>query len=92
MNQANFIKEYVFNNADNIENGNVSIKDGIFYHYWTPIIEKYNGMFVVNVSKYSDVTRFLQRKIRAIIPEEKIIEVDHVSEEYKGRLKDFLNN
>jgi hypothetical protein len=44
--------------------------------------ERYNDMFIVNVSKHSDVTRFLQRKIKAIIPEEKIIEVDHVSEGY----------
>lgn len=90
MNQTDFIREYVNNNTDNIENGNVSIKDGIFYHYWTPMIEKLDGKYIVNVSKYSDVTRFLQRKIKSIIPAEQIIEVKGIPEGYKGRLKDFL--
>ena len=90
MNQTEFIREYVINNADNIENGNVSIKDGIFYHYWTPMIERYNDLFILNVSKYSDVTRFLQRKIKSVIPQNMIIEVKGVSEGYKGRLRDFL--
>lgn len=90
MNQSDFIKNYVGNNADNVEFGNVSIKDGIFYHYWTPMIERYDGKYIVNVSKYSDVTRFLQRKIKSIIPQDQIIEIKGVPEGYKGRLKDFL--
>ena len=90
MNQTEFIREYVTNDADNIENGNVSIKDGIFYHYWTPMIERYNNLFILNVSNYSDVTRFLQRKIKSVIPQEKIVEVKSVPEGYKGRLQDFL--
>ena len=90
MNQTEFIREYVINDADNIENGNVSIKDGIFYHYWTPMIERYNNLFILNVSNYSDVTRFLQRKIKSVIPQEKIVEVKSVPEGYKGRLQDFL--
>ena len=90
MNQTEFIKEYVENGADNIESGNVSIKDGIFYHYWTPIIERYNDLFIMNVSKYSDVTRFLQRKIKNVIPQKKIVEVKGVPEGHKGRLRDFL--
>lgn len=90
MNQTEFIKEYVENGADNIENGNVSIKEGIFYHYWTPMIERYNDLFILNISKYSDVTRFLQRKIKSVVSQEKIIEVKGVPEGYKGRLQDFL--
>lgn len=90
MNQTDFIKEFVYNGVDNTENGNVSIKDGIFYHYWTPMIERYNDLFILNVSKYSDVTRFLQRKIKSVIPQEKIVEVKGVPEGYKGRLQDFL--
>ena len=70
MNQTDFIKEYVLNNAENIENGNVSIKDGIFYHYWTPMIERCDGSYIMNISKYSDATRFLQRKIKSIIPQD----------------------
>ena len=90
MNQTEFIREYVINDADNIENGNVSIKDGIFYHYWTPMIVRYNNLFILNVSNYSDVTRFLQRKIKSVIPQEMIVEVKSVPEGYKGRLQDFL--
>ena len=90
MNQTDFIKEFVYNGVDNTENGNVSIKDGIFYHCWTPMIERYNDLFILNVSKYSDVTRFLQRKIKSVIPQEKIVEVKGVPEGYKGRLQDFL--
>ena len=91
MNQTEFINEYVNNNLNNSENGNVKIVDDIFYHFDTPIIEKYNGKFILNASNYSDVTRFLQKKIRNVIPKELIIEVNKVPINFKGSLKEYVN-
>ena len=90
MNQTELIKQYISIPTDDCQFNNVKVEKGMFYHYWTPMIEKYNDKYIVNITKYSDVTRFLQKKIKAIIGDKNIIEVKGVPENYKGRLKDFL--
>lgn len=91
MNQSDFIKDYV-NGKNDGEFGNVSIKDGVFYHYWTPMIERKDSLYIVNVSRYSDASRFLLKKISSIIPMDKAIKIDRVPLGYKGKLSDFLDN
>ena len=90
MNQTELIKQYIITPSEDNEFNNVKVENGMFYHYWTPMIEKYNDKYIVNLSVYSDVTRFLQKKILTVIGDENIIAVKGVPENYKGRLKDFL--
>ena len=46
--------------------------------------------YIVNISRYTDVTRILQRKINSIIPENKRITVEKVTWDYAGKLADYL--
>lgn len=89
MNQTDLIKEFI-NGASSGEVGNAKIQDDQFIHFSTPMIERYKDKYIVNVSRYSDVTRFLQRKINSIIPEDKKIIVEKVQWDYNGRLKDLI--
>lgn len=90
MNQTELIKEFVENKATSGEAGEAKIIGDQFIHFSTPIIERYNGKFILNTSNYSDITRFLVRKIRSIIPEDKIIEVNKITMNHSGSLKEFL--
>lgn len=68
MNQTDLIKEVV-NGATEGQVGDAKIIGGRLYHFDTPIIERYKKQFIFNESRYTDVTRFLQNKILAVIPE-----------------------
>ena len=70
--------------------GNLKIKGDVLIHYFTPILERYNGGYILNFSRYSIVTGRLQKQIKEIIPEEQITQVTRVPEGYKGSLKDFV--
>ena len=54
------------------------------------MIERYKDKYIVNISRYTDVTTFLQRKINSIIPENKRITVEKVTWDYAGKLADYL--
>lgn len=89
MNQTDLIKEFV-NGATEGQVGDAKIVGDRFYHFDTPIIERYKKQFIFNESKYTDVTRFLQKKILALIPETKLIKVDKVKMNYNKSLQDYL--
>ncbi len=72
--------------------GNLKIKGNVLIHYFTPILERYNGKFILNNSRYSIVTGRLQKKIKEIIPKDKIIIVLKVPEGYKESLSNFIEN
>ena len=61
-------------------------------HYNTPITERFNGKVLVNTSRYSLATGQLQKQIRSMIPEEQQVIVKRVPINYKGSLRDFLDN
>ena len=89
MNQTDLIKEFI-NGATSGEVGNAKIQGDQFIHFSTPMIERYKDKYIVNISRYTDVTRFLQRKINSIIPENKKITVEKVTWDYAGKLADYL--
>lgn len=70
--------------------GNLKIKGDVLVHYLTPILERYGEKYILNYSRYSIVTGKLQKQIKELVPEDKIIQITKVPEGYKGSLKDFL--
>lgn len=70
--------------------GNLKIKNDVLIHYTTPILEIYDGKYIINYTRYSIVTGRLQKQIKELIPEEQIVQVSRVPEGYKGSLKDFI--
>lgn len=70
--------------------GTLKIQGEQLIHYWTPIAERCEGKFIVNITRYSLATGKLQKQIKELIPEESYLTVRGVKEGYKGSLKDFL--
>ena len=70
--------------------GNLRIKGNILYHYSTPILERLDDKFILNVTRYSLVTGKLQKQIKESLSENQIIIVKKVAEGYKGSLQDYL--
>lgn len=72
--------------------GNLKIKGNRLVHYYTPILERFDGKYLLNNTRYSLVTGRLQKQIREVIPEEKLVIVVKVPEGYQGSLVDFIND
>lgn len=72
--------------------GNLRIKGNVLVHYTTPILERNGDNYILNFTRYSIVTGRLQKQIKEILDEEKIIQVTRIPEGYKGSLKDFIND
>lgn len=67
----------------------VIIKGNQLIHYSTPIIERDEEGFILNVSRYSLATGQLQKKIKEKLPEGYRL-VKRVPQDYGNSLKDFL--
>lgn len=61
-------------------------------HYDTPIVEKAKDGYILNLSRYSEVTGLLQKRIKAYFVEHSVPykTVLKVERDYKGSLKDYL--
>lgn len=70
--------------------GNLKIKENSLFHYHTPILERFDEKYILNNTRYSLVTGRLQKQIRELIPEEKLVIVFKVPEGYQGSLADFI--
>lgn len=70
--------------------GNLKIMGDTLVHYSTPILERQNGKYILNNTRYSIVTGRLQKQIKEIVAPELLIEARRVPEGYKGSLKDFI--
>ncbi len=70
--------------------GNLKIKNNQLFHYFTPILERWNNKYILNVTRYSLVTGRLQKQLKELIPEEQLVIVKGVSEGYKGSLVDYV--
>lgn len=71
--------------------GNVKISGDKLIHYWTPILERYENGYLLNMTRYSVQTGRLQNYIRELIPVELLKVVSRVPSDYKGSLSDFLD-
>ena len=91
LNQKELIIEFIKKNATDGYAGEAKIVGNQLIHFETPIIERYKDGFILNTSNYSDITRFLQRKIREVLQDKKVIEVNKVLMGYEGSLVDYIN-
>lgn len=72
--------------------GNLKVIENQLIHYNTPIAERYNDKFIVNITRYSIQTGQVQKKIKESISEEKLIFVKRVPSDMKGSLKDYIED
>ncbi len=70
--------------------GNLKIRGDVLVHYFTPILERNEDKYILNMTRYSLVTGRLQKQLTEMIPKEKLIIVKRVPEGYKNSLKDFI--
>lgn len=70
--------------------GNLKIKGDVLVHYTTPILERLEDKYILNYTRYSIITGRLQKQIKELIPEEKLILITGVNEGYKGSLRDLI--
>ena len=67
----------------------VRIKCNQLIHYSTPIIERDEDGFILNISRYSLATGQLQKRMKEMLPEG-YRTVKRVPQDYENSLKDFL--
>jgi len=60
-------------------------------HYSTTIMERYDGRFILNMTRYSDMTRKLQSFAQKLIENEKLIKIQGVPKNYDGSIVEYLN-
>lgn len=70
--------------------GNLKIKGNKLVHHQTPICEKFNGIYILNNTRYSLTTGRLQKQLRNMLPKEKVKIVLGVNQGYEGSLADYL--
>ena len=70
--------------------GTLKIEGNQLIHYSTPILERYNDKYILNISRYSIQTGQVQKKIKATIPEEKLLQVKKIPSGKKLFLKDYF--
>ena len=68
----------------------VKVRGSQLLHYETPIIERTNDCFILNMSRYSIATGQLQKRIKNILPDGYQI-VTKVPQGYHGSLRDYLD-
>ena len=70
--------------------GNLQIKGDLLVHYMTTILERYDGCYILNNSRYSIVTGRLQKQIKELIPEEFLVIVTKVPVNHRTSLVEFI--
>ncbi len=70
--------------------GTLKIVNNQLLHYSTPILERYNDKYILNVTRYSIQTGQVQKKIKEAIPEENRISVKQVPSGKPLSLKDYI--
>ena len=90
LSQSDLIKQFVQENLQEGNAGNGHVRNNQYFHFWTPIMERYGNKIIFNQTRYSLVTGRLQKQMKELIPADKIIVVSKVPEGYKGSLVDFL--
>lgn len=70
--------------------GSLKIEGDQLIHYSTPILERMGEKYIFNVTRYSIQTGQLQKKIKASISSELLIEVRRVPSDIKGSLAEYM--
>lgn len=69
--------------------GNLAIQNNQLIHYSTPIMERSNNGFIVNLSQYSIQTGRVQKMLKESLKGVHYYWVLKVPRDYKGSLQDF---
>lgn len=88
--QIELLRQFLEEGLEKGDAGNGHVRKNKYYHYETPILERYGNKYILNRTRYSIITWQIQKRMKAAIPEDKLITVGKVPEAYKGSLKDFL--
>lgn len=70
--------------------GNLRIIDDQLLHYSTPIAERYDDKYLLNITRYSIQTGQVQKKLKASISEDKRIDVRQVPPDTRLSLRDYI--
>lgn len=70
--------------------GNLKIIGNQLIHYNTPILERHENKFILNITRYSLQTGQVQKKIKATIDEKDLLYVKGIEKGPKTTLKDFI--
>jgi hypothetical protein len=89
------INEFVEGAVDGVSGnksnpGNLKIKENQMIHFNTPILERNELGYIINMTRYSIQTGRLQKLINELITEDLLIVVLRVPMDYKGSLSDFI--
>ena len=68
--------------------GNFIIKGDRLIHYQTTIAERYGEKIILNYTRYSLVTGKIQKAIKELVPEDKLISIGRVAINYDKSLVD----
>lgn len=70
--------------------GNLSIRGNQLFHYTTPIMERTENEYIINLTRYSIQTGRLQKQLKEILADVSYTTVLKVPRDYEGSLSDFL--
>ncbi len=90
MTQIELINLFLKEDLNQGDAGNGHVKCDQYLHYWTPILERYGEKYIFNQTRYSIATGQIQKRIKSMIPPDKLIIVSKVPVNYEGSLIDFL--
>lgn len=71
--------------------GNLKIKGDQLIHFSTPIFERMENYYILNMTRYSIQTGRLQKLIMELVPEKNIVVVLKVPMDYHGSLKNYMS-
>ena len=90
LTQKELLRQFVEEDLQEGNAGNGHVRNNQYIHYWTPILERYGDKFILNITRYSIITGQIQKRMKELIPQGRLITISRVPENYKGSLKDFL--
>ena len=70
--------------------GNLSIHGNQLFHYTTPIMERTENGYIVNLTQYSIQTGRVQKQIKEVLTDVSYTTVLRVPRDYQGSLTAFL--
>ena len=90
MTQIELLMRFLDEDLQEGDAGNGHVRNNQYIHYETPILERCGDKYILNQTRYSIITGQIQKRMKAAIPEEKLIFVSKVEQGYSGSLKDFI--
>lgn len=88
--QIELLRQFLEENLQEGDAGNGHVRNNQYIHYSTPILERYGDKYILNQTRYSIITGQIQKRMKASIPEEQLITVGKVPQDYSGSLSDFI--